>query len=40
MNNNSHEARLALIKSKLKMRYAKEKIFKTLGIAAIVVALS
>ena len=40
MNNDSHEARLALIKSKLKMRYAKETIFKTLGIAAIAVALS
>ena len=40
MNNNSHEARLELIKSKLKMRYAKEKIFKTLGIAAIAAALS
>ncbi len=37
---NDHEARLDLIKSKLKMRYAKERLFKSLGIAAIVAALS
>ena len=39
MIQNSHEARLQLIKAGLKRRYAKEKIFKTLGITAIVVAL-
>jgi len=35
-----HNARLDLIKSRLKMRYAKERAFKALGIAAIAVALS
>ncbi len=40
MDINSHESRLKIIKSGLKRRYAKEKIFKTLGIAAILTALS
>jgi phosphate transport system permease protein len=35
-----HDARLNLIKSKLKMRYAKEKAFRSLGIAAILAALA
>lgn len=35
-----HGLRLRLIKSRLKMRYAKERIFKSLGIAAILAALS
>ncbi len=39
MIRNSHEARLALIKAGLKRRYAKEKIFRALGIAAIIAAL-
>jgi len=35
-----HKARLDLIKSRLKMRYAKERVFRFLGISAIFVALS
>jgi len=34
-----YNARLDLIKSRLKMRYAKEKAFRALGIAAIAAAL-
>lgn len=37
---NDHKARLDLIKAKLKVRYAKEKAFQTLGIAAILAALA
>ena len=37
---NDHEARLDLIKSRLRMRYAKERIFRFSGIAAILAALS
>ena len=40
MEINTHEGRLKLIKSRLKLRYAKEKIFKALGITAILAALS
>lgn len=36
----SHEARLKLIRSRLKLRYAKERIFKALGIFAILAALT
>lgn len=37
---NSQEARLQMIKSKLKVRYAKEKVFKATGITVILAALS
>ncbi|MBI4825830.1 MAG: phosphate ABC transporter permease PstA [Nitrospirae bacterium] len=37
---NSHEARLQLIKSKLKWRYAKENIFRASGVIAILSALA
>ncbi len=39
MIRNSHEARLELIKAGLKRRYAKEKIFRAVGISAITAAL-
>ncbi|NOZ68810.1 MAG: DUF3333 domain-containing protein, partial [Deferribacteres bacterium] len=39
MIRNSHEARLELIKAGLKRRYAKEKIFRALGVSAITAAL-
>jgi phosphate transport system permease protein len=40
MDIHSHEGRLNIIKSRLKMRYAKEKVFRALGITAILTALS
>ncbi len=40
MNKQDHEARLNLIKSRLKIRYAKEKAFRAAGVTAILTALS
>ena len=40
MDIKSHQARVKLIKSGLKRRYAKERLFKALGITAILAALS
>ena len=39
MMQESHDARVKLIKAGLKRRYAKERIFKTLGIGAILLAM-